>query len=74
MEYSITAEELQEILFLTANGWKCERFEADETHSVFMLKKVRFLPDHPKCSFRKWSTRNIRKSNRNTVLRNYPKM
>lgn len=31
MEYSITAEELQEILFLTANGWKCERFEADET-------------------------------------------
>ena len=31
MEYSITAEELQEILFLTANGWNCERFEADET-------------------------------------------
>lgn len=27
MEYSITAEELQEILDLVANGWNCERFE-----------------------------------------------
>ena len=31
MEYNITAEELQEILDLVANGWNCERFEADET-------------------------------------------
>ena len=30
-EYSITAEELQEIMELMANGWKCEKFEVDET-------------------------------------------
>ena len=31
MEYSITAEELREILHLVETGWNCERFEADET-------------------------------------------
>lgn len=31
MEYSIVAEELQEIIKLISNGYKCEKFEADET-------------------------------------------
>lgn len=31
MEYSIVAGELQEIIELVSNGYKCEKLEADET-------------------------------------------
>lgn len=30
-EYSITSEELQEIMELITDGWKCEKFEANST-------------------------------------------
>ena len=31
MEYSITEEELREIIEMLGNGWYCETVEADET-------------------------------------------
>ena len=38
MEYSITAEELQEMLNLMANGYICEKLEASETLYFYFCK------------------------------------
>lgn len=38
MEYSITEDELREIIEMLGNGWYCETVEADETKDYELIR------------------------------------